>query len=235
LKKIDTFEAKEKIVNISTLSNTTRISQDPVQKQLTYVWKNICTHSGFVLDIASGMGLLVNKLFTSTKFDIIASDISYFILRDSYNNLSAAKNARLTKMAFDATASPFRNGSVDMITNYSGLQNIPAVKSTLKEIYRICNDTFYCITSFSPNDDETNRIKKETYNLSDELIMASEKNSCMKFIREAGFRVECDNSESIFTPKAPRSAFIPNFGFDALPIADSVFENCTLIAKKINI
>ena len=62
--------------------------------------------------------------------------------------------------------------------------------------------------------------------------MVNRKDSCIDFIREAGFNVKCENLKSFFVPKAPRSEFIPNFGFDALPIVDSLCESCTLIAKK---
>jgi len=76
------------------------------------------------------------------------------------------------------------------------------------------------------------------YNVSDypvkRITAATKKDSCMDFIREAGFNVECENSKSVFAPKAPRSEFIPGFGFDALPIVDSTVEYCTLIAKKQN-
>jgi len=232
LQKIDTPDAEEKISNISKL-NQTRPAQDAGPSQLSYVWNILRNHSGFVLDIASGMGSLANRLFASSRFDIIVSDISYFVLRDSYKNLSAAKTDRLTKIAFDATASPFRDSSVDVITTFYGLQEIPSTKSALKECYRICNDKFYIIASFSPkDDDETYKIKKETYKFTDEFNMAGKKDSCMEFIREAGFDVECENSKSVFSPKAPRSEFIPNFGFDALPIVDITVEFCTLIAKK---
>ena len=136
-------------------------------------------------------------------------------------------------MAFDATASPFRENSVDVMTTCFGLQEIPHTKSALKECHRICNGLFYIIATFSPeDDDETYKIKKERYKLTDELIAAGEKNSCMEFIREAGFNVKCENSKSVFAPKAPRSEFIPGFGFDALPIVDSMTEFCTLCAIK---
>ena len=228
-------QTKDKIAEISRLSNPTRPAQDAVSSQLSYVWNILRNHSGFVLDVASGQGSLANRLFASTKFDIIVSDISYFVLRDLYKNLSIAKKDRIIKMAFDAAASPFRDGSVDIITTCYGLQEIPSTKSALKECYRICNDKFYAIASFSPeDDDETYRIKKETYKLSDEVILANKKDSCMDFIREAGFNVECENSKSVFAPKAPRSEFIPGFGFDALPVFDSTVEFCTLIAKKQN-
>ena len=235
LQKVDKPDVKtqEKITEVSRLSNPTRPVQNAGPSQLSYVWNMLRNHSGFVLDIASGLGSLANRLFASTKFDIIVSDISYFVLRDSYKNLSVAKNNRLTKMAFDATASPFRDGSVDMITTYYGLQEIPSTKSALKECHRICNDKFYIIASFGPeDDDETYKIAKEIYKLSDELIMAGKKDSCMEFIRKVGFNVKCENSKSVFAPKAPRSEFIPNFGFDALPIVDTTVEFCTLIAKK---
>ena len=235
LQKIDTPDAKtqEKIAEVSRLSNPIRPTQDAAPSQLSYVWNMLRNHSGFVLDIASGLGSLANKLFASTKFDIIVSDISYFVLRDSYKSLSVAKNNRLTKMAFDAAASPFRDGSVDVITTCYGLQEIPSPKSALKECYRICNNKFYAIATFSPEDDkEAYRIKKETYKLSDEVIMANRKDSCMDFIRETGFTVRCENSKSVFAPKAPRSEFIPGFGFDALPIVDSTVEFCTLITEK---
>ena len=76
LQKSDVSDEKtqEKISNISRLSNQTS-TQDAIPSQLSYVWSMLRNHSGFVLDIASGQGTLVNRLFASTKFDIIVSDI----------------------------------------------------------------------------------------------------------------------------------------------------------------
>lgn len=82
---------------------------------------------GFLLDIASGRGLLLSKLIETAAPDvhIIASDLSFTVLM--YDRLKFAKKARNLKVSYvacDATNLPFKPGSVDMVSTFVGYMNM---------------------------------------------------------------------------------------------------------------
>ena len=82
---------------------------------------------GFLLDIASGRGLLLSKLIETAAPDvhIIASDLSFTVLM--YDRLKFAEKARNLKVSYvacDATNLPFKPGSVDMVSTFVGYMNM---------------------------------------------------------------------------------------------------------------
>ena len=82
---------------------------------------------GFLLDIASGRGLLLSKLIETSGPDvhIIASDLSFTVLM--YDRLKLAEKARNLKVSYvacDATRLPFKTGSIDLVSTLVGYLNM---------------------------------------------------------------------------------------------------------------
>ena len=82
---------------------------------------------GFLLDIASGRGLLLSRLIETAGSDvhIISADLSFTVLM--YDRLKLAEKARHLKVSYiacDATNLPFKPDSVDMACSFSGFLNM---------------------------------------------------------------------------------------------------------------
>ena len=82
---------------------------------------------GFLLDIASGRGLLLSRLIETAGSDvhIIAADLSFTVLM--YDRLKFAEKARHLKVSYiacDATNLPFKPDSIDMACSFSGFMNM---------------------------------------------------------------------------------------------------------------
>ena len=82
---------------------------------------------GFLLDIASGRGMLLSKLLETSGSDvhIISTDLSFTVLM--YDRLKFAEKARNLKVSYiacDATNLPFKTDSLDMACSFSGFLNM---------------------------------------------------------------------------------------------------------------
>lgn len=97
--------------------------------------------SGFLLDIASGRGMLLRQLLktTSAKVHIIATDLSYPVLKFDRIKLRAVNpNVRVSYLACDATDYPIRDNSVDMACTFAGLLNMQELMERgLQDAHRI--------------------------------------------------------------------------------------------------
>ena len=88
---------------------------------------------GFLLDIASGRGLLLSKLIETSDPDvhIIASDLSFTVLM--YDRLKFAEKTRNLKVSYvacDATNLPFKPGSLDLVSTFVGYMNMGSLFET---------------------------------------------------------------------------------------------------------
>lgn len=101
-----------------------------------------------ILDIASGKGLLINEIIQKTKNEVIVSDINPLILRKNRECNQLYGNERVCFTAFDINSSPFRDGSIEIVTTLFGLQNINKLNKSVEEIRRICSGKFLSISSF---------------------------------------------------------------------------------------
>lgn len=82
---------------------------------------------GFLLDIASGRGMLLSRMIENAGSDvhIISADLSFTVLM--YDRLKFAEKARHLKVSYiacDATNLPFKPDSLDMACSFSGFLNM---------------------------------------------------------------------------------------------------------------
>lgn len=103
---------------------------------------------GYIVDIASGRGMLLTKLVETVKepVHLIATDLSFDILM--YDRIKLKKinsKARVSFIACDATAMPLESGFADMVVSFFGVANmLGIVDKGVKEAARITkeNGTF---------------------------------------------------------------------------------------------
>ena len=97
--------------------------------------------SGYIVDIASGRGMLLTKLAETVKESIhlIATDLSFEILM--YDRIKLKKinpKARVSFIACDATAMPLEGGFADMVVSFFGVANmLGIVEKGVQEASRI--------------------------------------------------------------------------------------------------
>lgn len=106
------------------------------------------TEKGYIVDIASGRGMLLTKLAEKVKDSVhlIATDLSFDILM--YDRIKLKKinpTVRVSFIACDATAMPLKSGFADMVVSFFGIANmLGIVDKGVKEAARITkeNGTF---------------------------------------------------------------------------------------------
>lgn len=107
---------------------------------------------GYIIDIASGRGMLLTKLAESVKesVHIIATDLSFDILM--YDRIKLKKTnpkAHVSYIACDATDMPFENGFADMAVSFFGVANmLGIVDKGVKEAARIIKENGRFLNGF---------------------------------------------------------------------------------------
>lgn len=82
---------------------------------------------GVLLDVASGRGMLLRRLLQTAKpsVHIVATDLSFEVLAcDRIKLKSVNPDIRVSYVACDATALPFRDRSIDMVCSFAGFMNM---------------------------------------------------------------------------------------------------------------
>lgn len=207
----------------------TQQTQKAIQSQLDFVSQQFAGKNGFIVDIASGTGRLVDILFSRTPMDIIATDISYSVLKKSQSNLKTLEEInRMSYITFDANAIPFKDNSIEYMTTFIGLQNIGNPNQIFNELKRVSDGTFYAICDFCPENDLTNRTALENYGI-DKLWI---KNRLIGEFEKVDWKTDCKNSIVAEVKPTPAGEIVKGYGIDGFPIADSHFEYCTMILYK---
>lgn len=180
-----------------------------------------------LVDLASGRCALVERLARRLGRPLVASDFSLRVLRRDRRYLEfVGLYDRVSLLAFDARRTPFRDGSISTLTTFAGLANIEHPGDLLRELRRIVSGTFYAISCFYPPEDRVNRDAIEAHGLGAFLF----RDRAVDLFERSGWRVEVVNVRRARSLPTPRSVLVPEFGIDALPVAETTLEWCTLVA-----
>ena len=108
--------------------------------------------SGYIVDIASGRGMLLTKLVEVVKksVNLLATDLSFEILM--YDRIKLKKinpKARVSFIACDATAMPLEGGFADMAVSFFGVANmLGIVEKGVQEASRITKENGRFLNAF---------------------------------------------------------------------------------------
>lgn len=123
----------------------TEKEKEQQQKHIDSIVKAVAKlEKGYVVDIASGRGMLLTQLVQNVKADVglIATDLSFDILM--YDRMKIKKfnpTARVNYIACDATAMPLEDGSVDMTVSFYGIANmVGIVEAGIREASRVTKE-----------------------------------------------------------------------------------------------
>jgi len=191
------------------------------------VAKVVSSGSAPIVDLASGRGYLVERLAREATCPIVATDFSPRILRRDrrfFQFLGLAD--RVSLLAFDARRTPFKDGAVKTMTTNLGLANIEEPGKLLDELRRVISGELSAIMSYFPDDDAANRAATEKLGISSFMF----KDSTLRLFDKAGFDVELKNVRSGRALPTPTSDLLEGAGIDALPVAETELEWCTLVA-----
>lgn len=193
--------------------------------QRTYVAQKVAAHDDPVVDLASGRCYLVKRLAGSTERAIVATDFSLKVLQRNRRWLEhVGIHERVSLLAFDARRTPFRAGSVPLLTTYLGLPNIEQPGELLAELRRIVGGEFYAVSHFYPAEDEENGQALRQLGL-DRLLY--KRPTLARFAR-SGWSVEVANRCHGLARPTPTGVVIEGAGIDGLPVAETTLEWCVI-------
>lgn len=196
-------------------------------RQIECALDRLAVCEGPIVDLASGMGFLVEQMANRLTQPIVATDFSLRVLRRGRKRLAFfGLDDRVSLLAFDARRTPFKDGVVKTLTTYQGLPNIRDGGSVLHELRRIVSGLFLVLSIFFPQDDEANKAVIDEMGLSDLLY----RRSALQWFARAGWQVEVlDTCYSKARP-TPTSMVLEGAHIDALPLAETVLTWCVIAA-----
>jgi uncharacterized protein YbaR (Trm112 family) len=201
-------------------------------RQIEYALERLAASDGPIVDLASGMCYLVEKMARRLTQPIVATDFSPRVLRRARKRLEFfGLNEQVSLLAFDARRTPFKDGAVKILTTYQGLPNIREPGNLLRELRRIVSGLFLAITVFFPEDDEANKVAINGMGLSDLLF----RRSALECFAKAGWQVEVVNSCFSKARPTPTGVVLEGVRIDALPVAETTLEWCVILATKAKI
>ncbi len=198
-----------------------------LESQLDYVIEKLAETDEPVVDLASGTGMLANRIAKNLEIPLVVTDFSPSVLRK--NRLWFKRNGcydSISLLSFDARKTPFKDGSIGTMTTCMGLPNIEEPGTLLEELRRIVSDRFMAISNFYPEDDELNgKIIREAG--LEKLLYRS---SALKEFSKAHWDVEIENVCTGEARPSSTGIIIEGARVDVLPASRTDLEWCVISA-----
>ena len=157
----------------------------------------------------------------------MATDLSLQVLqRDRRYLLYWGLYDRVSLLALDARHTPLRDGAVDTMTTFVGLQSIGEPAGLLSELRRVVSGTLLTISVFYSEADEVHAPVIRKAGLDTMLFRPS----ALEAFAAAGWQVQMTNARSAHVCPTPRGALLPDFQVDGFPLTETTQESCVLIA-----
>ena len=198
------------------------------ESQINHAIERLSMSAGPIVDLASGLGHLVEEMARRLTQPIVATDFSPRVLRRDRQRLEFfGLYDRVSLLAFDARRTPFKDGAVKTLTTYQGLPNIREPGNLLRELRRIVSGFFLVLTIFFPEDDEVNAAAIAELGLSELLF----RRSALECFTKAGWEVEVVASCFGKACPTPTGVVLKGASIDTLPVAETTLEWCILVAR----
>jgi uncharacterized protein YbaR (Trm112 family) len=193
--------------------------------QFDYIIAQLAATTEPIVDLASGRCYLVEILANRLQRPVVATDFSPTVLRHNrYRLENSGVYDKVSLLAFDARHTPFKTGSVAILTTNLGLPTIEAPGALLAELRRIVDGVFLAISHFYAESDEENAPAIRAAQL-DTLLY---KRAALQRYREAGWEVGVKNACIGAARPTPHSDVLEGASIDGLPVAATDLEWCVL-------
>lgn len=111
-------------------------------KEAQEVWwqvaeKKLSEISGVVVDVATGLGTMLEKIITLPVKMIISTDVDPNVLLSTKTELDERFDRKAIYVASDAKHMAIKDNSADYVVSFAGTNNIPEPAKALHEFYRI--------------------------------------------------------------------------------------------------
>lgn len=178
-----------------------------------------------ILEIACGRGGFFKEFIRSRRGNgvHVATDFSPTVLRSNLKWLRANElEEKVTLLAFDANAAPFRDSSVPAMVSNLGLPNVRNDGKAVQEVFRILVPNGIFITNFMFTTEQT-----ENYVMAKELGLAQfyVRSSVDEIFRNAGFEFSLEELHRGSVRPTPG-------GIDLFPTVPDTYSFCVLRAAK---
>jgi len=198
------------------------------KNQMRFVTHRLSALPGPVVDLATGLGYLLECALPETTQPFVATDVSpRVLLQDQKRFGELGMGERLSFLAFDARHPPFADRSIPTLVTNVGLANIEEPGDLLKELRRVLAGTLTAIMLFYPEEEGPN--SKLIRQLKLESLLYRE--SALRLFEGAGFSVQVHNSQRVVARPTENGEIMPEVQPDRLPAVETEVEWCTLVAR----
>ena len=185
---------------------------------------------GYLLDVASGRGLLLRELLKNvdSSVSIISTDLSFQVLK--YNRIKLKKSnprIRVNYIACDATKLPIINNSIDMVCTFVGFANMMnLMEDGIKDAARVLKTGAPLINSTVYMNENADGAQRVTRFLKENDMAGAEK----MFIRNELITIHKKYFKTI-REKIIFEGIAENVEVDLIPCAGEWFANVVIIAQ----
>ncbi len=177
--------------------------------------------TGAVLDLATGLGMMLEQVLKRTSANVIATDIDPNVLLSTKRSFEDNEFRKAFYLATDIKHMALKEGLMDFVTSFAGVNNITDTDLVMAELYRVMKPggTAILMTSFVDEGTRTADLA-EDYGFLDAYIH----DRFMALAEETGFELEKDIRASSVVWKENEMDIFPIDG-------DTVYFHTMLIRK----
>lgn len=185
---------------------------------------------GYLLDVASGRGLLLRELLKNvdSSVRVISTDLSFTVLK--YNRVKLKRDnprVRVNYIACDATILPIVNNSIDMVCTFVGFANMMnLMEDGIKDAARVLKAGAPLINSTVYMNKNADGAQRVTRFLKENNMAGAEK----MFIRNELITIHKKYFKTI-REKVIYEGIAENVEVDLIPCAGEWFANVVIIAQ----
>lgn len=165
-----------------------------------------------IVDVATGRGLLLERLVRAADLRIVATDVSPVVLERVRARLG---DRRIDYVVADARSLPFDDDSIPLLVSHLGLANLPP--EALWELRRVGTE-LAATHVFYPA-----RAAGGVGMVVREHALAA--------LAEAGWDVTIEAERNVHSRPTPTSVLVPGVRIDALPTEDALGSWCVVRAR----
>lgn len=186
--------------------------------------------SGYLLDVASGRGLLLRELLKKmdASVSVISADLSFHVLKyDRIKLKEIYPNVKVNYIACDATRLPIENDSVDMVCTFAGFANMmDLMEDGIKDAARVLKPGAPLIDSTVYMDENAEGAQRVIRFLKENDMAGAEK----MFIRREQLAIHRKYFKTVHE-KIVYEGIAENVEVDLIPCTGEWFANAVIIAQ----